>query len=113
LVNQILDCRQNIKGIAGFFVFFKNEGDYFRWNYQNPVHFNDDFFSQAIRFHNYYLAQHKKILNKFTTYTSEEASIQYNICDLKEETKKITSLRFSYAKQKGTGKQGNICSVMD
>jgi len=88
---------------APFFIkydFFKNEGDYFRWNYQNPVHFKDDVFSQAIRFHNYYLAQHKKMLNKFTTYTSEEASIQYNFCGTKEETKRITSLSFHLQNRK-------------
>lgn len=74
--------------------FFKNEGDYFRWNYQTPIHFKDDVFLQAISFLTYFQEQHEKILDKYTTYTSKEASIQYNICNPKEEKKKITSLSF-------------------
>jgi hypothetical protein len=45
-------------------------------------------------------------LNKFTTYTSEEASIQYNMCDSKEETKKITSLSFHLQNRKELENKG-------
>jgi hypothetical protein len=43
---------------------------------------------------------------KNSTYTSEEASIQYNMCDSKEETKKITSLSFHLQNRKELENKG-------
>jgi hypothetical protein len=88
------------------FNFFKKEGDYFRWNYQNPIHFKDDIFSEAIHFASYYQKQHAKMLEKYTTYTSEEASNLYNTCDSKDDTIDLYSLHFHLENRKNLEAMG-------
>ena len=79
---------------------FNKEGDHYWWNYQNPIHFKDVIFSQALDFLDYYQKQYKKIFEKYATYTDEEISILYNYCDSKEETKNLYSLRFHIQNRK-------------
>jgi hypothetical protein len=79
---------------------FHKEGDHYWWNYKNPIHFKDVIFSHALDFLEYFQIHYKKIFEKYTTYTDEEASILYNYCDSKEETKNLYSLRFHMQNRK-------------
>jgi len=79
---------------------FNKEGDHYWWNYQNPIHFKDVIFSQALGFLEYYQKHYKIIFEKYSTYTDEEISILYNYCDSKEETKNLYSLRFHIQNRK-------------
>jgi len=85
---------------------FKKEGDYYWWNYQNPIHFKDTIFSQARGFLDYYQKQYKTIFEKYATYTDEEISILYNYSDSREETKNLYSLRFHIQNRKNLEAMG-------
>ena len=79
---------------------FNKVEDYYWWNYQNPIHFKDVIFSEALGFLEYYQKHYKTIFEKFTTYTDEEASILHNYYDSKEESNNLYSLRFHMQNRK-------------
>jgi len=79
---------------------FNKEGDHYWWNYQSPIHFKDVIFSETLGLLAYYQKHYKIIFEKYTTYTDEEASILYNYCASKEETKNLYSLRFHIQNRK-------------
>jgi len=82
--------------------------DYYWWNFQNPVCFKDKIFLETKEFIDYYQKHHNEIFEKYTTYTSEEASILYNMCASKEETKQINSLKFHLQKRKEMESEGIV-----
>jgi hypothetical protein len=85
---------------------FHKEEDHYWWNYKNPIHFKDITFSQALDFLEYYQKHYKTIFDKYTTYTDEEISLSYNMCDSKEETKNLYSLRFHLENRKNLEAMG-------
>lgn len=54
---------------------FKEEGDYFKLHYYDTIHFKDDIFNDAMNFIAYFQKQHEEMLDKYTVFTHEEASI--------------------------------------
>jgi hypothetical protein len=87
---------------------FYNKDDYYWWNYQNPVGFKDKVFREAKDFIDFYQKHHNNVFEKYTTYTSEEASNLYNMCRSKEETKQILSLKFHLQNRKELESKGIV-----
>jgi len=79
---------------------FRQKDDHFWWNYYNPIFFKDDIFTDAKHFINFFLKNHEEMFEKYSTYTDEEISISYNMCDSKEETKNLYSLKFHLENRK-------------
>ena len=93
---------------------FEKEEGFFKWNYRNPIHFRDVMFEETISFIDYYQANYEKIFQKYTTYTDEEASYLYNLCDTKEDAEKIYSLKFHLKNRKELEESGmNIPLYID
>lgn len=85
---------------------FREKEDYYWWNYFNPIHFKDEVFAQAIRFLNFYQPKYEEMFEKYTTYTSEEISNLYNMCDSKEDTTQLYSLSFHIENRKNLEASG-------
>lgn len=85
---------------------FREKEDYYSWNYFNPIFFKDDVFSQAIRFLQFFQPKYEEMFEKYTTYTSEETSNLYNMCDSKADTKDLYRLNFHLENRKNLEAMG-------
>ncbi len=85
---------------------FREKDGHYWWNYFNPIYFQDEVFTQAIRFLQFFQPKHEEMLEKFTTYTSEETSNLYNMCDSKEDTAQLYSLNFHLENRKNLEAMG-------
>ncbi len=85
---------------------FREKEDFYWWYYHHPIHFKDEIFTQAIRFLQFFQPKYDEMLEKYTTYTSEEASNLYNLCDSKQDTIDLYSLHFHLENRKNLEAMG-------
>lgn len=85
---------------------FREKDGHYSWNYFNPIYFKDEVFTQAIRFLQFFQPKYEEMLEKYTTYTSEETSNLYNTCDSKEDTTQLYALNFHLENRKNLEAMG-------
>jgi hypothetical protein len=85
---------------------FREKDDHFWWNYYNPIYFQDEVFTEAKQFIDFFQKNYEEMFEKYTTYTNEEASNLYNMCDSKDDTIDLYSLRFHLENRKNIAAMG-------
>ncbi len=85
---------------------FHKKDDFYWWNFQNPICFKDEIFTDALNFIEFFVKQYRLMFEKHSTLTSEEISNILTLCIGDEYTKYTTSLKYHLNNREELEKKG-------